>query len=82
MANRCHDRRTGRFISAAGGRVQTLQALGERSDADWALDEAALAVLEAGIAKAIKDGWGPPAEWELEPAPEDDSPALLLRGVG
>ena len=69
MANHGHDRRTGRFISVAARRVQTLQGLAERPDDEWTLDEAALEILEAGIAKAIQDGWRPPVEVELEPRP-------------
>lgn len=64
MGNRCHDRLTGRFISRSRGRVQNVQQLADLPDHEWNLDDEALAILEAGIALAIKDGWIPPASAE------------------
>ena len=77
MGNRCHDSRTGRFISAARGRIQNVQRLADISDDDWAIDEEALAILEAGIAIAIQDGWLPPADFD-EPGTPDDPNAVAV----
>jgi hypothetical protein len=55
------DRRNGRFISAASARVQQVQALADLPDQEWAIDEVALEILEAGMAKAREEGWQPPA---------------------
>ncbi len=68
MANRCHDRHTGRFISAAHGRVQNVQRLADLSDDEWALEEEALTILKAGMAKAIQDGWVAPDNAEVDVA--------------
>jgi hypothetical protein len=65
MANRRHDPRTGRFVGRFASR-QTLQRLAELPDQEWATDEAALAILEAGVTLAKKDGWRPPAEVGLD----------------
>jgi hypothetical protein len=66
MANPCRNPRTGQFISR---RVQTLQRLADLPEREWNLDEQALAILEAGTALAIKDGWVPPAVPVPEPNP-------------
>jgi len=67
MANPCRNPRTGQFISR---RVQTLQRLADLPEREWNLDEQALAILEAGTALAIKDGWVPPAVPVPEPNPD------------
>ena len=63
-----HDRRTGRFVNAAHGRVQSVQRIGDLPDDEWAIDEAAMVILEAGMARAVQDGW-------LPPTPADDDAA-------
>ncbi len=57
--NRRCDPKTGRFVGRFASR-QTLQRLADLPDVEWAADEQALAILEAGIAQAVKDGWVPP----------------------
>jgi hypothetical protein len=66
--NRRRDPRTGRFVGRFASR-QTLQQLADLPDQEWATDEAAVAILKGGIDLAIKDGWVPPAEVELDGAP-------------
>lgn len=67
MANSCRNRRTGRFISR---RVQNVQQLADLPDREWDLDDEAMGILGAGIAKALQDGWVPPAVWTIpEPDP-------------
>jgi hypothetical protein len=66
--NRRRDPRTGRFVGRFASR-QTLQQLAELPDQEWATDEAALAILEAGVTLAKKDGWRPPAEVDLDGGP-------------
>jgi hypothetical protein len=68
MANKRHDPRTGRFVGRFASR-QTLRRLADLPDQEWATDEAALAILEGGIALAISGGWQPPAEVELDGTP-------------
>jgi hypothetical protein len=63
--NRRRDPRTGRFVGRFASR-QTLQQLADLPDQEWATDEAALEVLAAAIELAIKDGWRPPAEVDLD----------------
>jgi hypothetical protein len=65
MVNKRHDRLTGRFVSAARSRVQNIQRLADLPDQEWATDEAALAILEAGVTLAISGGWVPPAEVDI-----------------
>jgi hypothetical protein len=68
MANHGRNRQ-GRFITAGQRRVQNVQRLADLPEHEWNLDEQALAILEAGTALAIKDGWVPPAAPVPEPNP-------------
>lgn len=74
MTNHGRNRRTGQFISR---RVQNVQQLADLPDREWDLDDEAMGILEAGIAKALQDGWVPPAVWTIpEPDPGwDEAPA-------
>lgn len=69
MGNRCHDARTGRFITAdrhaAQGRVHAL-ALDGLTDEEWAIDQAAMELLEKGMSMAREAGWRPPASMTVE----------------
>lgn len=69
MGNNGHDRKSGRFISKAQRRIQAMLHVADLTDDDYAVDEAAMRILDAGVARAIAEGWRPPAEVELEPQP-------------
>lgn len=58
------DPRTGRFVGRFASR-RNLRQLADLPEHEWATDEAALAILEGGIALAIEDGWTPPADAEV-----------------
>ncbi len=62
--NRRRDPQTGRFVGRFVSR-QTLQRLADLPDTEWATDEQALTILEAGITLAISGGWTPPLHWEV-----------------
>lgn len=62
--NRRRDPRTGRFVGRFAS-LRNLRRLAELTGEEWDIEEAALTILEGGIALAIQDGWIPPAGAEV-----------------